>query len=280
MSLLGTFYLSENSFVGAARAILYWCALARDFSGGNSTTTCSPMMTGYTRCALICMGSLRRSSMPLTTTISGLILYLFRIFLTHANWLVHPFPMLAPDVLLRVPLRLLNALGGIDSVAHLPSSPLLARHFVRVTTPLISTSKALSFNSYDFNSPITLCYNEFATVIVLRTLSSPFGNIGPISVMWYTCLNKMEWWCEFSTLAAIKYFYDVLHVSLDSAYVVQIAQSPPSAMSFFRPYSRGGQAFRPDRTRSSAAHRGRSTCRRQCLYPQRCKSSHCQRDRH
>ena len=151
--------------------------------------------------------------------------------------------MLAPEVLLRVPLRLLNALGGIDSVAHLPSSPLLARHFVRVTTPLISTSKALSFNSNDFNSPITLCYNEFATVIVLRTLSSTFGNIGPISVMWYTCLNKMEWWCEFSTLAAIKYFYDVLHVSLDSAYVVQIAQSPPSAMSFFRPYSRDGQAF-------------------------------------
>ena len=151
--------------------------------------------------------------------------------------------MVAPAVLLRVPLRLLNALGGIDSLANLPRSPLLDRHFVHLSFTLErSSKKALLFTANDFHSPITLCFNEFVTVIVFRTLSGPFGIIDPISVMWYTCLNPLEWWCEFSTLPTMHYLYDVLHVSRDATYVVQVAQSPPSAMSFLRPYLRGGRA--------------------------------------
>ena len=150
---------------------------------------------------------------------------------------------LAPDVLLRVPLRLLNAMGGIDSLAHLPSTPLLDRHFVSVSFPSYpSSSKSLVFTANDFDSPITVCYNAFITVIVLRTLSTPYGSIAPISVMWYTCLNASQWWCEFSTLPEVLYLYDVFHVSRDATYVVQVAQSPPSAMSFLRPYLRGGRA--------------------------------------
>ena len=153
--------------------------------------------------------------------------------------------MLAPDVLLRVPLRLVNALGGIDSLAHLPSSPLLDRQFVLLDLPSESSSinkKALLFCANDFNSPITVCFNDFVTVIVFRTFSSPFGSFSPVSVMWYTCLNPLEWWCEFSTLPTMHYLYHVMHVSRDATYVVQIAQSPPSPMSFLRPYSRGERA--------------------------------------
>ena len=151
--------------------------------------------------------------------------------------------MAAPAVLLRVPLRLLNALGGMDSFAHLPSSPLLDRHFVHLSFPLEhSPKKALLFTANDFDSPITVCFNDFLTVIVFRTWSGPFGSIAPMPVMWYTCLNPLEWWCEFSTLPTVHYLYDVLHVSRDATYVVQVAQSPPSAMSFFRPYQRGGRA--------------------------------------
>jgi hypothetical protein len=164
--------------------------------------------------------------------------------------------MVAPDVLLRVPLRLLNALSGIDSLAHLPCSPLLDHHFVpgsRSTESLgiltgtrdtlFSSTKLLAFSAHDFNSPITVCYNAVVTVIVFRTLSSPFGcNHGTITLMWYTCLNPLEWWCEFSKLPGINYFYDIVHVSDESTHVAQIAQFPPSGMSFLRPYLRGGRS--------------------------------------
>jgi hypothetical protein len=150
---------------------------------------------------------------------------------------------LPPDVLLKVPLRLLNALGGIDALALLPSFPLLDRHFSCVSFPTeVSPRKALLFTANDFNTPITVCYNEFITVIVFRTLSCPYGIIAPVSIMWYTCLNALEWWCEFSTMPTTIYLYDVLHVSRDMIYVVQVAQSPPSVMSFLRPYLRGARA--------------------------------------
>jgi len=147
--------------------------------------------------------------------------------------------LLGPDVLLRVPLRLLTAMGGIDSLASLPNARIVEHHFINVTTPILSTARALSFNPEEFSSPITLCYNDQLTVIVFR-MSSSHDDLGPVLVMWYTCLNAKEWWCEFPTLPAIKYHYDVLPFSAAGlTYVVQSAQSPATAWSFLRPHLDG-----------------------------------------
>ena len=147
--------------------------------------------------------------------------------------------LIGPDVLLRIPLRLLTAMGGIDSVASLPNARIVEHHFINVTTHISSTARALSFNPEEFSSPITLCYNDLLTVIMFRMFSSHDG-LGPIHVMWYTCLNAKEWWCEFPTLPGIKYHYDFPHSSAAGlTYVVQCGQSPATVWSFLRPYLDG-----------------------------------------
>ena len=144
---------------------------------------------------------------------------------------------LDPEVLLRLPLRLLNAMGGIDSLSLLPSFPLLARHFFE---SFPRTAKGLALKSEDFPAPITLCYDDMLTVIVFRGVLNHDGT-EPIVTHWYTCINAFEWWCEFHHSPAVKFYYDVVGPYRPLRYLLQTGQMPPSPLSFFRPYS-----YRPE----------------------------------
>jgi len=150
--------------------------------------------------------------------------------------------LLAPEILFKIPLRLLNAMGGIDSVALLPNTRLLPRHF-RIESIPPRMCKALAFASGDFTAPITLCYDDKLTVIVFRCFLSRDA-LEPIVTHWYTCLNEVEWYCEFSQSSAVEFHYDVLHNPYQPAVepytqAVQLGQTPPSPLSFFRPYDCG-----------------------------------------
>ena len=145
---------------------------------------------------------------------------------------------LDPEVLLRLPLRLLNAMGGIDSLGLLPHFPLLARHFCETLTPG-RNCKGLAFHSEDLTAPITLCYDDMLTAIVFRGFLSRQDGLEPIVTHWYTCRNAFEWWCEFPHSPAVKYHYDVLYPHQPVSYLLQTGQTPPSPLSFFRPYKYG-----------------------------------------
>jgi hypothetical protein len=157
---------------------------------------------------------------------------------------------LDPEVLLRLPLRLLNAMGGIDALSRLPNGPLLPRHFTFVRVPLLANGphlarrfrcKALSFRSDDVASPIVLFYDEVLTVIVFRSFLSNHYDARPIVTHWYTCQRAFDWWCEFPHSSTDEIHYDVVFDADLSAtrYAVQIGQTPPSPLSFFRPYNYG-----------------------------------------
>ena len=151
---------------------------------------------------------------------------------------------ISPEVLLRLPLRLLIAMGGIDSLTLLPSTPLLDRHFRDVSLP--RRCKALAFTTADFAAPITLCYDDMLTVIVFRCFLS-IDALVPIVTHWYTCLSAFEWWCEFPHSPNDEIHYDMLlHDPPRSAtwyYAVQLGQTPPSPLSFFRPYNHGPDSY-------------------------------------
>ena len=153
--------------------------------------------------------------------------------------------LLAPEILFKIPLRLLNAMGGIDAVALLPNTRLLPRHF-RIESIPPRMCKALSLKSEDFTAPITLCYDDILTVIAFRCFLSR-DDVEPIVTHWYTCLNEVEWWCEFPHSAAVEFHYDELYNPYRAAFelssAVQLGQMPPSPLSFFRPYDYGPDPY-------------------------------------
>ena len=117
--------------------------------------------------------------------------------------------LLAPKILLKIPLRLLNAMGGIDSLALLPNTPLLPHHY-RIESIQQEMCKVLAFKSEDFTAPITLCYDDMVTVIVFRCFLR-HDDLEPIVTHWYTCQNAYDWWCEFPHSAAVEFHYELLY---------------------------------------------------------------------
>ena len=148
--------------------------------------------------------------------------------------------LLDPEVLLRLPLRLLNAMGGIDSLSLLPNFPLLGRYFFE---SFPRTAKGLSFKSEDFPAPISLCYDDMLTVIVFRGVLNSHDGTAPIVTHWYTCINAFEWWCEFPHSPAVKFHYDVVGPFRPLRNLIQTGQMPPSPLSFLRPYNYGPEPY-------------------------------------
>jgi len=159
-----------------------------------------------------------------------------------------------PDVLIKVPLRLIHAFGGLSTLAKLPCGPLLPEHFVDLTSQMqivdnsgrIAAGQVLSFTPENTVYPIQIFHNSWSTVLVLRLRLTSSAQ-GPVHVLWYTCCRDSasgtkEWYCEMQLGPRVQYVYrpfplntvvGSLHRPGPSA--VQEAQFPQSVLSFLRP---------------------------------------------
>ena len=159
-----------------------------------------------------------------------------------------------PDILIKLPLRLINAFGGLAALAKLPCGPLLPEHFVDLTSQMqivdnsgrIAAGQVLSFTPENTVYPIQIFHNSWSTVLVLRLRLTSSAQ-GPVHVLWYTCCRDSasgtkEWYCEMQLGPRVQYVYrpfplntvvGSLHRPGPSA--VQEAQFPQSVLSFLRP---------------------------------------------
>ena len=172
-----------------------------------------------------------------------------------------------PNVLTKIPLRLMHAFGGLAAISQLPSRPLLPEHFVLLSSTMqasdiagrVATGYALSFTEDNTTHPVELFYNCFCTALVLRLRLTPEDH-GLIFVMWYTCAIGMVsnvarpvWYCELQHEKGVKYLYESfppktsmstsLTLSLCGPTAVQVSQNPQSPLSFLRPASEGSMHF-------------------------------------
>ena len=161
-----------------------------------------------------------------------------------------------PEVLVRIPLQVIHAFGGLGAISLLPSRPLLPDHFVQLTSTMqildskgrVAAGEVLSFTEENTAHPVELFYNNFCTALVLRLRMTPEDH-GPIFVMWYTCTTVTHsgrpfWYCELQHEKGVKYFYKSFPPNtvvggfvFSGPSAVQVSQKPQSPLSFLRPAS-------------------------------------------
>ena len=166
-----------------------------------------------------------------------------------------------PEVLIKVPLRLINAFGGLSTLAKLPCGPLMPEHFITLSSQMqvvdndgrIASGQVLSFTPENTVHPIQIFHNSWCTALVLRVRLTTSAH-GPVNVLWYTCCRDStsgtkHWYCEMQVSQGVKYVYRAfpLNTVVGSMHrpgpsAVQEAQLPQSALSFLRPSN--GQCLR------------------------------------